>query len=79
MTIPAGQTSGSARFTFRPTDDQVAEGPEEITVRGTASGLTVADATLTLNDDDQASSAVSLSLSPDSRARENGGAAQRSR
>ena len=74
VTIPAGQTSGSARFTFRPTDDQVAEGPEEITVRGTASGLTVADATLTLNDDDQASSAVSLSLSPDA-ARENGGAA----
>ena len=75
VTIPAGQTSGSASFTLTPTDDQIAEGPEEITVRGTASGLTVADATLTLNDDDQASSAVSLSLSPDA-ARENGGAAR---
>ena len=75
VTIPAGQTSGSASFTFTPTDDQIAEGPEEITVRGIARGLTVADATLTLNDDDQASSAVSLSLSPDA-ARENGGAAR---
>ena len=75
VTIPAGQTSGSASFTLTPTDDQIAEGPEEITVHGTASGLTVADATLTLNDDDQASSSVSLSLSP-AAARENGGAAR---
>ena len=66
VTIAAGQTTGTASFTLRPTDDQVAEGPEEITVQGTASGLTVDDATLTLNDDDAASTSVSLSLDPGS-------------
>ena len=66
VTIPAGQTTGTASFTLRPTDDQVAEGPEEITVQGTASGFTVDDATLTLNDDDAASTSVSLSLDPGS-------------
>ena len=66
VTIAAGQTTGTASFTLRPTDDQVAEGPEEITVHGTASGLSVDDATLTLNDDDAASTSVSLSLDPGS-------------
>ena len=64
LTIPAGQTTGTATFTLTPDDDEVAEGVEEITVRGTASGLTVDDATLTLNDDDQASASVSLSVDP---------------
>ena len=64
LTIPARQTTGTATFTLTPDDDEVAEGVEEITVRGTASGLTVNDATLTLNDDDQASASVSLSVDP---------------
>ena len=64
LTIPARQTTGTATFTLTPDDDEVAEGVEEITVRGTASGLTVDDAALTLNDDDQASTSVSLSLDP---------------
>ena len=64
LTIPARQTTGTATFTLTPDDDEVAEGVEEITVHGTASGLTVDDATLTLNDDDQASASVSLSVDP---------------
>ena len=66
VTIPAGRTSGSASFTLTPEDDQIAEGAEEITIHGTSSGLTVDDATLTLNDDDTASTAVTLSLNPTS-------------
>ena len=66
VTIPAGQTSGTGSFTLTPEDDQIAEGVEEITVHGTASGLSVEDATLTLNDDDTASTSVSLSLNPTS-------------
>ena len=64
VTIAAGQTTGTATFSLAPEDDQVAEGAEEITVHGTASGLSVEDATLTLNDDDAASTSVSLSLDP---------------
>ena len=64
LTIPGEQTTGTATFTLTPEDDEIAESPEEITVHGSASGLTVDDATLTLNDDDQASNSVSLSLSP---------------
>ena len=64
LTIPGGETTGTATFTLTPVDDEVAEGPETITVQGTASGLSVDDATLTLNDDDTASPSVSLSVSP---------------
>ena len=62
LTIPGGQTTGTATFTLTPVDDELAEGPETITVHGTASGLSVDDATLTLNDDDTASTSVSLSV-----------------
>ena len=72
LTIPARQTTGTATFTLTPDDDEVAEGVEEITVRGTASGLTVDDATLTLNDDDQASDSISLSLNPASVSEQDG-------
>ena len=75
LTIPGEQTTGTATFTLALDDDEVAEGVEEITVHGTASGLTVDDATLTLNDDDQASASVSLSVSPAS-VPEDGGARQ---
>ena len=75
LTIAPGALSGEAIFTLTPADDGIAEGDEAITVRGSASGLTVNDATLALNDDDTASTSVELSVSPAS-ASEDGGAQQ---
>ena len=75
LTIPEGFVSGEATFTLTPVDDEIAEGDEAITVHGSASGLTVNGAELTLNDDDTASTSVSLSVSPAS-ASEDGGAQQ---
>ena len=63
VTIPAGATSGTADFIITPTDDTVVEGNETIGVAGSASGLTVNSADLTLTDDDGAA-AVNLTLSP---------------
>ena len=55
ITIPANSTSGSGSLTITPTDDQVVEGDETITIPGTTtvSGLTVTSATVTLTDDDK--------------------------
>ena len=75
LTIAPEALSGEATFTLTPEDDGIAEGDEAITVSGSASGLTVTDATLALNDDDTASTSVSLSVSPAS-ASEDGGAQQ---
>ena len=52
--ISAGQTSGTGTFQLTSTDDSVYEGNETIGVAGTATGLTVNPATLTLNDNDSA-------------------------
>ena len=50
--IPGGQTQGSGTFTITPTDDDLAEGNESITVSGAVSGLDITPATLTIVDDD---------------------------
>ena len=52
--IKAGASSGHVDFTLTPTQDQLAEGSETISFKGTATGLTVADATITITDDDAA-------------------------
>ena len=72
VTIAGGRSSGTATFTLTPTDDTLIEGDETVGVAGTAAGLTVSGATLTLTDDDGAPS-VNLSLSP-SRVGEGAGA-----
>ena len=64
LTIPANTGSGTTTFTLTPTDDDVAEDSETLTVSGTADGLTVDSATLTLTDNDAASTKVILSLDP---------------
>ena len=64
VTIPGGSTSGSATFTLTPTDDGVAEGDETLSVTGTAAGLAVTGAELTIADDDTESTGVALSVSP---------------
>ena len=59
LTIPEG--SLSAKIFFQTT---IVEGDEAITVSGSASGLSVEPAELTLEDDDEASTSVTLSVSP---------------
>ena len=66
VTISSGQTNGTGRFTLTPTDDNVAEGEETLTVSGSADGLTGDTAALTLTDDDPASTAIALMLNPTS-------------
>ena len=64
VTIGAGATSGTGTFTLTPTQDIVAEGDETISVGGTATGLTVTGTSVTLEDDETASTAVTLSVNP---------------
>ncbi len=72
LTIPGGQTTGTATFTLVPTDDALAEGEEALTVSGTATGLTVTGARVTITDDDVASTGVALSLNPEEVAEDGG-------
>ena len=55
VTIASGATSGSADFSFAPTDDDEDEENETVSVTGTATGLTVNSATLTIVDNDEPS------------------------
>ena len=64
VTIPDGQTSGTATLSFDPTGDGLAEGDETVILTGTVAGLTAGTATLTITDDDTAPTAVTLSLNP---------------
>ncbi|MYF94987.1 MAG: hypothetical protein F4210_05680, partial [Holophagales bacterium] len=52
LTIDAGETSGTATFSFTPVDDAVDEDDETVAVGGAVQGLTVTAATLTIEDDD---------------------------
>ena len=74
VTVPAGATQGSATFELVPVDDAVDEGAgETVTVAGTAPGLAVEPATLTIADDDD--TPVTLAVSP-AEVREDGGSAK---
>ena len=64
VTVPSGQTSGTATLSFDPTGDSLAEGDETVILTGSATGLTAGTATLTITDDDPAPTGVSLSLNP---------------
>ena len=54
ITIPANSATGTGTLTITPTDDELVEGDETITIPGTAPGLTVSEATVTLTDDNKA-------------------------
>ena len=54
VTIPAGEASGSETLTVTPKTDAVVEGDETIVVSGSVTGFSVAEATITLEDDDTA-------------------------
>ena len=64
VTIGANATSGTGTFTLTPTQDTVSEGDETISVGGTATGLTVMGTSLTLTDDETASTGLTLSVNP---------------
>ena len=64
VTIPSGQTTGTATLSFDPTGDGLYEGDETVILTGSATGLTADTATLTITDDDPAPTAVTLSLNP---------------
>ena len=61
LTIDAGETSGTATFSLTPTDDDVDESDETLSVTGTtdATGLTVTGTTATIVDDDERGVAIS--------------------
>ena len=52
VTIPAGQTSGSATFSFRAAADTILEGPETVSLTATLAGYSVNPASLTITDED---------------------------
>ena len=64
LTIPAGRMSGSAALAFTPVDDTMVEDDETTQVSGTADGLTVTAAGLTIEDNDQEPTRIGLSVSP---------------
>ena len=65
LTILANEESATATFRLTPTDDNVDEDTETLTVSGSTDGLTVDSSTLEIADNDTASTTVTLSVNPD--------------
>ena len=63
IVVAAGETSGKATFTLEPDDDQVAQSNETVALDGVAD-LPVAGTSLTIVDDDAASTGIVLSAVP---------------
>ncbi len=66
VTIAAGASSGTATLSFDPTEDALDEPNETVILTGSASGLTAGTATLTITDNDDPPTAVTLAVSPTS-------------
>ncbi len=67
LTVPPGQSSGTATFTFEPLQDAVHEGPEAVNVEASSADLeldTGEPPALTIGDDDEPPTAVTLSVEP---------------
>ena len=62
LAIDAGETTAETTFSLDPTNNDSVEGAKTITVGGSAAGLAVRSTDLTLNDDDGASTKVTLTL-----------------
>ena len=58
LTISASQTTGTATFQLNPTDDDLDEDDESVTVDGAVTGLSVTAASVTISDDDTAAVTV---------------------
>ena len=72
ISIAAEAASGTETFTLTPTDDAVDETNETITVSGTSGTLTVNSDTITLTDDDDAPTAITLTVNDNSVAEDDG-------
>ena len=63
ITIDAGSSSGYVDFTITPTDDDIDEPNEGISIEGTLAGVTVTGTSLTITDD-EGTPTVTLVLTP---------------
>ena len=70
--IAAEAQSKTGTFTLTPTDDVVDETNETVTVSGESGSLTVNAATITLTDDDDAPTAITLTVNDNSMAEDDG-------
>ena len=64
LTIPAGESDATARLTLTLVDDLIVEGDETAQVSGTAVGLPVTAAPLTITDNDRDPTGIQLSVTP---------------
>ena len=64
LTIPAGEGDATARLTLSLVDDLIVEGDETLQVSGTADGLPVTAAPLTITDNDRDPTGIQLSVTP---------------
>ena len=64
LTIPSGEGDATARLTLTLVDDLVVEGEETAQVSGTAVGLPVTAAPLTITDNDRDPTGIQLSVTP---------------
>ncbi len=64
LTIPAGESTGTAMLEFTATDDILAEGDETAQVSGMSLEFEVTPALLTIEDDDREPDRIELSASP---------------
>ena len=62
ITIGSGEDDASNTFTLTPENDVLAEGSETIDVTGTLSGITITPDVITITDDDEAPSGITLSV-----------------
>ena len=58
LTINANQTTGTATFRLNPTDDDLDEDDESVTIDGSVAGLSVTATTVTISDNDNAAVTV---------------------
>ena len=72
ITIQAADASKTGTFTLTPTNDAFDETNETITVSGSSGSLTVSSATITLTDDDDAPTAITLTVDDNSVAEDDG-------
>ena len=63
LTIPAGQPSGTATVAMTPANDEIAGGDTRVRVVGSAGGFDVTQATVSVTDDDEPPTGVTLTLS----------------
>ena len=63
LTIPAGQASGTTNVAMTPANDEIAGGDTRVRIAGSASGFDVTQATVSITDDDEPPTGVTLTLS----------------